>query len=58
MVTSGLSYLPGFLLAEPTFFCKKPGSGELEGCSEDLWCDKYYPNKYTPDMVDWKYDYS
>ena len=58
MVTSALSYLPGFLLADPTFFCQKQGSSELEKCLEDLWCDKYYPNKYTPDMVDWKYDYS
>ena len=58
IVTSALGYLPGFLLAEPTFLCPKLGSGELEGCSEDFWCDKYYPNKWTQDMVDWKYDYS
>jgi hypothetical protein len=58
IVTSALSYLPGFLLAEPTFLCPSPGSGELEGCSEEFWCDNYYPNKWTPDMVDWKYDYS
>jgi hypothetical protein len=58
IVKSALSYLPGFLLAEPTFLCPKPGSGELEGCSEEFWCDNYYPNKWTPDMVDWKYNYS
>lgn len=33
-------------------------SGELEGCSEDLWCDKYYPNDGWQDLVDWKYEYS
>jgi hypothetical protein len=58
IVTSALSYLPGFLLAEPTFLCPEPGSSELKKCSEDLWCDKYYPDKWTPSMIDWKYDYS
>jgi hypothetical protein len=58
IVTSALSYLPGFLLAEPTFLCPEPDTGALEKCSEDLWCHKYYPDNWTPDMVDWKYDYS
>jgi hypothetical protein len=58
LVTSALSYLPGFLLAEPTFLCPEPDTGELKECSEDLWCHKYYPDNWTPDMVDWKYDYS
>jgi hypothetical protein len=58
LVTSALSYLPGFLLAEPTFFCPDAIKGGLKKCSEDFWCDNYYPNKWTPDMVDWKYDHS
>jgi hypothetical protein len=58
LVTSALSYLPGFLLAEPTFLCSEPDTGALKECSEDLWCHKYYPDNWTPDMVDWKYDYS
>jgi hypothetical protein len=57
-ITSALSYLPGFLLAEPTFLCPNPGSGQLEACSEDFWCDNYYRNKWTLNMVDWKYEYS
>jgi hypothetical protein len=58
LVTSALSYLPGFLLAEPTFLCPEPDTGKLKECSEDLWCHKYYPDNWSPDMVDWKYDYS
>jgi hypothetical protein len=58
IVTSALGYLPGFLLAEPQFLCPNSGTGKLEECKEDLWCDKYYPGKWTPDMVDWKYEYS